>query len=293
MQTAFSGTKIAGFWKLLIVVSCLWTNGDVIRHTGALSRFCVFFKMGENNLSTLERFLYDLEMITHEQNRNNKRTEIERFDWSICHFDVILQHDWPIQQCLVQWYRVFFGGKTKSPCFDLYIYWLIKQITNTCRNHFSRSYENRSKYGYILFGKRSENIRTTERSKADLSVGNIYILANITKGMASGSCKWLEKYMFSQTSGQVWTRRQNHPVPSLAVQCPPLSFLNAKKQTVFGLGLLSTPNPRQTSRLVLSDGSRVGGSERLVRERFRFPFTQSRVEVTLSSRAARLSEALT
>ena len=28
--------------------------------------------------------LYDLEMKTHEQNRNNKRTEnIERFDWFI------------------------------------------------------------------------------------------------------------------------------------------------------------------------------------------------------------------
>ena len=38
------------------------------------------------------------------------------------------------------------------------------------------------KYGYILFGKRSENIRTTERSKAEF-------FANITKGMASGSCK--------------------------------------------------------------------------------------------------------
>lgn len=39
------------------------------------------------------------------------------------------------------------------------------------------------KYGYILFGKRSENIRTTERSKADLSVGSIYIFfANISKG---------------------------------------------------------------------------------------------------------------
>ena len=50
-------------------------------------------------------------------------------------------------------------------------------------------------------------------------------------------------------------------VPSLAVQCPPLSFLDAKKQTVFGLGLLSTPNPRQTSRLFLSGESRVGGSE--------------------------------
>ena len=31
----------------------------------------------------LERFSYDLEMKAHEQNRNNKRTEIERFDWFI------------------------------------------------------------------------------------------------------------------------------------------------------------------------------------------------------------------
>ena len=69
-------------------------------------------------------------MKTREQNRNNKRTEIERFDWfterkqtrvafgwssersdekiscprtlisrnqSILRFDVILQHDWPIE----------------------------------------------------------------------------------------------------------------------------------------------------------------------------------------------------
>ena len=113
-------------------------------------------------------------MKTREQNRNNKRTEIQRFDWfieriqtrvafgwlsersgeklhawelsrnqSILRFDVILQHDWPIEQCLLH-IRVFFGGKTKSPCFDLFIHWLIKQITNTYRDHFSRSYENRS-----------------------------------------------------------------------------------------------------------------------------------------------------
>ena len=31
----------------------------------------------------LERFSYELEMKTGEQNRNNKRTEIERFDWFI------------------------------------------------------------------------------------------------------------------------------------------------------------------------------------------------------------------
>ena len=58
-------------------------------------------------------------------------------------FDVILQHDWSIEQCLLH-IRVFFGGKTKSPCSVLFIHWLIKQITNTYRNHFSRTYENRS-----------------------------------------------------------------------------------------------------------------------------------------------------
>ena len=63
---------------------------------------------------------------------------------SILRFDVIQQHNWPIEQCLLH-IRVFFGGKTKRPCFDLYIYWLTKQIiTNTNWNHFSRSYENRS-----------------------------------------------------------------------------------------------------------------------------------------------------
>ena len=32
---------------------------------------------------SVERFSYDLEMKTREQKRNNKRTEIERFDWFI------------------------------------------------------------------------------------------------------------------------------------------------------------------------------------------------------------------
>ena len=109
--------------------------------------------------------------------RNKKWMEIEQFDWfiilmdtstfgfwfqvkrtlrwknsharelsrnqAILRFDVIPQHNWPIKQCLLH-IRVFFGMKTKSPCFDLFIHWLIKQIMNTYRNHFSRSYENRS-----------------------------------------------------------------------------------------------------------------------------------------------------
>ena len=31
--------------------------------------------------SRIERFSYEIEMKTREQNRNNQRTEIERFDW--------------------------------------------------------------------------------------------------------------------------------------------------------------------------------------------------------------------
>ena len=69
----------------------------------------------------------------------------------ILHFDVISQHDWPIEQCPLH-IRVFFGGKTKSPCFDLFIHWLIKQMTNTYRNQFSRSYENRSNWCLSLLG---------------------------------------------------------------------------------------------------------------------------------------------
>ena len=120
----------------------------------------------------LERFSYDLEMKKREQNGNNKRTEIVRFEWfieriqtrvavgwlsersgektscprisrnqQILRFDVIMQQKWPSEQCLLH-VRFFFGGRTKRPCFDLFIDWLLKQITNTYRNHFSRSYEN-------------------------------------------------------------------------------------------------------------------------------------------------------
>ena len=124
-------------------------------------------------------------MKRREQNRNNKRTEIERFDWfieriqthlaigwlsersaektlcprtsrnqSILRFDVILQHERPIEQCLLH-IRGFFGGKTNLPCLDLSIHWLIKRITNTYRNHFSWSYGNRSNNSFFFISSRS------------------------------------------------------------------------------------------------------------------------------------------
>ena len=123
-------------------------------------------------LNVLERFSYDLELKTREQNRNNKQRKqsnligfVERIqtrvafgpnarvkklhtrelsrNQPILRFDVILLHDWPIEQCLL-YSRVFFGGKTKRPCFDLFNHWLIKQITDTYRNIFQGRYENRS-----------------------------------------------------------------------------------------------------------------------------------------------------
>ena len=123
----------------------------------------------------LERFSYDLELKTHKQNRNNKRTEIEEFDWFIkriqthvafgwlskcssektslprtfqksielLRFDIILQ---PAATRLANRTTPspYQGWKMKSPCIDLVTHWLIKQIMNTYQNHFSRSYENRS-----------------------------------------------------------------------------------------------------------------------------------------------------
>ena len=93
----------------------------------------------------LEPFSYDLGMKTREQNRNNKRMEIERFDWfieriqtrvafgwlsersgektvhaqelsrnqPILRFDVILEHDWLIEQYLL-YIRIFFCGKRRG-----------------------------------------------------------------------------------------------------------------------------------------------------------------------------------
>ena len=141
----------------------MWTKWPV--------KFAVWTKL----LILIKRFSYDLEMKTREQNRNNKRTEIEWFDWFIERIQTRVvfgwlgersaeklharrafsksidtslwrhtaTHYWPIEQCLLH-IRVVCGGNTKSPCFDLFIHWLMKQITNTYRNHFSRSYENRS-----------------------------------------------------------------------------------------------------------------------------------------------------
>ena len=65
----------------------------------------------------------------------------------ILNFDVILQHDWPIEQCLLH-IRVSLAGKRRGHVLKSFIHWVMKQITNTYRNHFSRSYENRRRWRF-------------------------------------------------------------------------------------------------------------------------------------------------
>ena len=42
----------------------------------------------------VERFLFDFETKTREQNRNNNRKEIERFDWFIDRIQTRVAFDW-------------------------------------------------------------------------------------------------------------------------------------------------------------------------------------------------------
>ena len=114
----------------------------------------------------LERFSCDLEMKPREQNRNNKRTEIERFDCFIERIQTRVAFGWLSERSgeknfmpenFLEINRYFaltsycntigqsknafsilrvFWRKTKRPCFDLFIQWLIKQITNTYQTIF-------------------------------------------------------------------------------------------------------------------------------------------------------------
>ena len=56
----------------------------------------------------IERFSYDFEMKTREQNRNNERTEIERFDWFIERIQTRVVFGW-LSECAGK-------KKTKTSC---------------------------------------------------------------------------------------------------------------------------------------------------------------------------------
>ena len=87
--------------------------------------------------------------------------------------------------------RVFFCRKMKSPHFDLFIHWLIKQMTNTYRNYFSRSYKNLSKShvynkrqttdsSWVFLRIENKQIKTVQNNNYDLnSNATTYFLVEV------------------------------------------------------------------------------------------------------------------
>ena len=59
----------------MVLLSSIILDSFLVLWTGAISR--------RRTAKDLKRFSYDLEMKMRVQNKNNKRTEIELFDWFI------------------------------------------------------------------------------------------------------------------------------------------------------------------------------------------------------------------
>ena len=81
------GRLILTWVTLLNVVIANESNDNVPVTRSAL-------KGHRQNFSHTFLFSYDLEMKTSEQNRNNKRTEIERFDWSVDRIQTCVAFGW-------------------------------------------------------------------------------------------------------------------------------------------------------------------------------------------------------
>ena len=65
-----------------------------------------FFELSGGGGEDIERFSYDLEMKTREQNKKNKRSKIERFDWFI---------EWIQTRVIFGWFNKRSGEKTSCP----------------------------------------------------------------------------------------------------------------------------------------------------------------------------------
>ena len=94
-------------------------------------------------LLLIERFSYDLEMKTRKQNRNNQRTEIERFDWCIELIQTHLGFGWLSERS---------GKQTSCPKNFLEI-----ALTSYC-NTIGQSNNAFSILGFFLAGKRRVHV---------------------------------------------------------------------------------------------------------------------------------------
>ena len=102
-----------------------------------------YISIPHERLIRLERFSYDLEMKTLERNRNNKRTEIERFDWFIERIQTHLAFGWLSERS---------AEKTSCPKNFLEI-----ALTSYC-NTIGQSNNAFSILGFSLAGKRRVHV---------------------------------------------------------------------------------------------------------------------------------------
>ena len=93
--------------------------------------------------AVVQRFSYDLEMKTRQQNRNNKRTEIEQFDWFIERIQTHLAFGWLRERS---------AEKTSCPKNFLEI-----ALTSYC-NTIDQSNNAFSILGFYLAGKRRVHV---------------------------------------------------------------------------------------------------------------------------------------
>ena len=91
----------------------------------------------------IERFSCDLEMKTRERNKNNKRTEIKRFDWCIERIQTHLAFGWLSERA---------AEKTSCPKNFLEI-----ALTSHC-NTIGQSNNAFSILGFSLAGKRGVHV---------------------------------------------------------------------------------------------------------------------------------------
>ena len=95
----------------------------------------------------IERFSYDLEMKTREQNRNNKRTEIEQYDWSVERIQTLVAFDW------------FSDSRVKKLVMPENFLEISRHFALTsCCNTIGQSKDALSILGFSLAGKRKVHI---------------------------------------------------------------------------------------------------------------------------------------
>ena len=137
----------------------------------------------------IERFSYDLEMKTREQNRNNKRTEIERFDWFIERIQTRVAFGWLSERS---------GEKTSCPKNFLEInrYFV---LTSNC-NTIGQSNNVFSILEFSLAGKQRGHVLIFS------SISSFKFLKPLQRSRpGKGICDycWLNQLFYFFTSGRV------------------------------------------------------------------------------------------